>query len=55
MTKVFYKKADGFGLVFDLSDKKSFESINVWLNSLAESAPENVCKILIGNKNDLSD
>jgi len=31
LTKVFYKKAEGFGLVFDLCDKKSFESINGWL------------------------
>ena len=51
----YYKGAQGILLVFDLTEKESFESLNNWLIEIEKNANKNVIKILIGNKNDLED
>ena len=40
-------------IVFDLSDRGSFDSIDYWFNDTQMMAPANTFKILIGNKADL--
>lgn len=40
-------------LVYDITEAKSFSKINNWLNRLKEELPNNIPKILIGNKSDL--
>ncbi len=39
-------------MVFDITNRKSFESIDFWLGHLKDKALENVAVMLIGNKND---
>ena len=51
----YYKGAQGILLVFDLTEKESFESLNNWLIEIEKNANKNVIKILIGNKNDLEE
>ena len=51
----YYKGAQGILLVFDLTEKESFESLNNWLIEIEKNANKNVVKILIGNKCDLED
>ena len=51
----YYKGAQGILLVFDLTEKESFESLNNWLIEIEKNANKNVIKLLIGNKNDLED
>ena len=51
----YYKGAQGILLVFDVTEKESFESLNNWLIEIEKNANKNVVKILIGNKNDLED
>ena len=51
----YYKGAQGILLVFDVTEKESFESLNNWLIEIEKNANKNVIKILIGNKNDLED
>ena len=51
MTKSFYQKLDGVLLVFDMTNDKSFTSLNKWLTQINEIRP---CPYIIaGNKADL--
>jgi len=54
MTYTFYADADGILIVYDISDKESFENIKNWLQEADRYAPANVPKIIVGNKTDLS-
>ena len=51
----FIKKADGIILMYDITDKSSFEAISNWIGTIKDNTSENVSKILVGNKCDLSD
>lgn len=54
LTTSFIKTCSVFVLLFDLSNKKSFENIEYWLNIILENtSPKLVC--LVGNKSDLVD
>lgn len=67
MSNTFYRGADCCVIVFDLTDRESYEGIDVWRNNFLESASannrsmsqedsENLTPIiLVGNKSDLSD
>ena len=52
----FYRRSDCVVLVFDLTDSKSFESIEFWrnefLNALNPKDPDTFPFVLIGNKSD---
>lgn len=53
MTRGYLRDAYGIFLVFDLSQKKSFESLNSWLEEINNSDIKKKCvKILVGNKLD---
>jgi small GTP-binding protein len=49
----FIKKADGILLLYDISNRSSFESVNKWVESIREVGEEKISIILIGNKCDL--
>ena len=57
--KSYYRKCNGVLLIFDLTDKRSFESVNYWYNELLRMYPlenddeYNPSIFLIGNKNDM--
>ncbi len=55
ITSGFYKNAMGILLVFDLTFEESFDNIRNWLRYIRTHAPEDVYKVLIGNKCDLED
>lgn len=44
----------GIILVYDLTNYKSFENISKWLRNINEHANEDVEKLLLGNKCDMS-
>lgn len=52
LVKSYYRGTLGCLLVYDITRRDSFESLNVWLLDLKTYAP-NVSIILVGNKNDL--
>lgn len=62
MTKSYFKKADGVLVLFDLTDKPSFESKwlcnaevdKFWIPEIKEKSDENCGQILIGNKRDMT-
>lgn len=55
ITASYYKGASGVMLVYDITDKESFNNLNSWLIEVEKNAPNNVYKILVGNKSDLTD
>ena len=55
MTKVYYKNSCCAFIVYDITEKNSFDHIDFWLNELKNEAPESIIYVLIGNKNDLNE
>eukprot|EP01084_Bolivina_argentea_P110064 196596_1 len=50
----YYRGAHGIILVYDVTDRQSYENIQNWLYQIDRYASENVCKLIIGNKIDLN-
>ena len=51
----YYKGANGILVVYDITNRESFEHVNSWLIEIEKNGNKNVYKFLIGNKNDLED
>lgn len=41
-------------VVYDVTDQDSFNNVKQWLNEIDRYASENVNKLLVGNKSDLT-
>ena len=41
-------------VVFDITNRETFTSVSNWMNEIEKLSTPNVCKILVGNKTDLS-
>lgn len=55
ITSSYYRGAHGVALVFDLTDRSSFNDIRQWNQELKRYCCEGVDRILIGAKSDLSE
>ena len=55
ITAAYYRNADIAILTYDVTNKKSFEHVPVWINECAKYAKDSLRKILIGNKSDCTD
>lgn len=53
LTAAYYRRAVGALLVYDISSRVTFESIDRWLNELREHGDPNIVVMLVGNKCDL--
>ena len=53
ITNAYYKGAKGAFVVYDITNKNSFDNADNWLNNLRASADKKCSIILIGNKSDL--
>jgi len=42
-------------VVYDVTDRESFEGVKGWIGEIEKFAQENVIKILVGNKSDMTD
>ena len=49
------KDADGIILMYDITNRKSFESIPEWINNIKEAKGDDFALILIGNKIDMEE
>lgn len=52
ITTAYYRGAMGILLVYDVTDRKSYDNIRTWFSNVEQHASEGVNKILIGNKCD---
>lgn len=55
ITTSYLRGAQGILLVYDVTDKKSFQHVNTWMSQIKDYADLDVDLILIGNKCDLAD
>jgi Ras-related protein Rab-1A len=53
ITSSYYRGAHGIMMVYDLTDRESFEHIKTWAEDIVKFASENVIWIIVGNKLDL--
>ncbi len=53
ITAAYYKGAHGIILVFDITDRDTFNNISSWLGEIRKHAGPNVVRLLVGNKCDL--
>lgn len=54
ITPSMYRNSKGIIIVFDLTNKKSFEKIHKWLTSIKlHTNPKNLAVFLLGNKADM--
>lgn len=55
ITSAYYRGADGIVMVYDVTSQESFDHVDEWLAEVDKFASENTCKLLVGNKADLTD
>jgi Ras-related protein Rab-1A len=55
ITSAYYRGADAIVLVYDSTDRESFEHVDSWLQEVNKYSNDNTIKVLIGNKSDRTD
>ena len=55
ITKSYIKGANGIILIYDITNKNSFEGIKNWIRQVKEIVSSRVCVALVGNKIDMKD
>jgi len=55
ITTAYYRGAAGIMLVYDLTSERSFDHIQNWMRNIEEHATEDVKKMIVANKADLTE
>ena len=55
MTYSYYRGCHVILVVYDVTERKSFQNVTTWVECIEKFAKSNVLKILVGNKTDLED
>ena len=55
ITRAYYKNSACACIVYDITQRNSFENIKSWIEDCKKQSPKTVFLILIGNKKDLED
>ncbi len=54
ITSSYYRGAHGIMVVYDVTDRETFENVKHWLEEIDSNSGPNVEKLLVGNKCDLA-
>ena len=52
ITQSYYKGATGVVIVYDSTDRKSFDRISAWIKEIDNHANKDICKVLVASKTD---
>jgi Ras-related protein Rab-1A len=55
VTRQYYRDSNGVILIFDLTNRNSFDKLESWLQDINNYGPKDTNILLIGNKTDLAD
>jgi Ras-related protein Rab-1A len=55
ITKSYYRGSNGIVVVYDITDRESFDQVQHWMSEIDAHASADVCRLLVGNKADLND
>ena len=55
ITRSYYKNSTCAFIVYDITEKKTFDDVDIWLRDCRDICYKNVLIYLIGNKSDLED
>ena len=53
ITRSYYRKSHGAIVMFDITERKSFEDLRMWLKQIKQEIQDKMPKIIIANKLDL--
>mmetsp|Transcript_26217 Transcript_26217/g.75649 ORF Transcript_26217/g.75649 Transcript_26217/m.75649 type:complete len:204 (-) Transcript_26217:181-792(-) len=54
ITSSYYRGAHGIIVVYDVTDRSSFQNVQQWIREIDRNAGDNCHKLLVGNKADLT-
>ena len=54
ITRQYYNDANGILLIYDITNRDSFDSISLWVNEIKNNSPADAILFLVGNKTDLT-
>ena len=52
ITRSYFRGAQGIVLVYDITDRRTFNSVRSWMAQITDHADQQVNKVLVGNKSD---
>ena len=55
ITRVYYKNSACAIVVYDISNRVSFDNVSTWIEDCRNQTPKTIFMILVGNKSDLAD
>lgn len=55
LTASYYRGAQGIIIVYDVTDRETFDNVRTWITEIEKYSQAGVCKILVGNKCDMED
>ena len=53
ITHIYYRGSNIVIIIYDITNRITFENIEIWLKEIEKYAPDNIIKILVGNKSDI--
>lgn len=53
VTSAYYRGADAIIMVYDVSNRNSFDHLQDWLREVNRYTSDVKCKVIVGNKNDI--
>jgi small GTP-binding protein len=53
LTRNFYRNSNGVVIVYDVTSRKTFNTVKDWISSINDAADKDIKIILVGNKIDL--